>query len=101
MRVILLALIMACSPVLLDCRGGPETMSHYEMIGQHVRLLGWQYDAECDCIVPIYSERRPQQGATVLTEWRFSEEPLLEGDVLWWGLTAVDSAGWRSDQSCP
>ena len=96
----LLALLLTWSPVLLDCHGGPETISHYEMRGQHVRLLGWQYDTECDCIVPIYSERRPQTGATVLTEWRFSEEPLLEWDVLWHDLTAVDSDGRRSDEPC-
>lgn len=86
----LLLLILLWNPVTTDCRGGIEESVAYQVRGQHVMLLGWTND---DPPSPIYSERAPQQGVTMLPEWPMSTEPFMPGDVVWWELDAVDAAG--------
>lgn len=90
----LLLLILLWNPVTTDCHGKPEDIAAYEVRGQHVRLLGWTQE---DPPNPVYSERAPQQGATTLTEWTMSGAPLNPGDVAWWELHALDTAGNRSN----
>lgn len=94
----LLLLILLWDPVTMNCRGGTEEIAAYEVRGQHVQLLGWTQE---DPPQPVYSERAPQQGATTLTEWVFSGAPLRPGDVVWWELGAVDTAGNRLEGGCP
>lgn len=94
----MLLLVLLWNPVTQDCRGGPEDIAAYEVRGQHVMLLGWTQE---DPPNPVYSDPRPQQGATTLTEWVLSGAPLMPGDVAWWELQAVDAAGNRSDGGCP
>ena len=94
----LLLLILLWTPVTENCHGGPETIAAYEVRGQHVMLLGWTQE---DPPNPVYSERHPQQGATTLTEWVMSGSSLQPGDVAWWELQAVDTAGNRTNGGCP
>lgn len=93
----LLLLVLLWSPVTENCRGGTEEIAAYEVRGQHVMLLGWTHE---DPPQPVYSERVPQQGARTLTEWVMSASSLQPGDVVWWELHAVDTAGNWDDNGC-
>lgn len=95
--MIILAVLLSWAPVVLDCHGGPEAIDYYRVRGQHVQLVGWTADEPPN---PIYTSRAPQLATTSSSSYRFSPEPLDAGDLVWWELEAVDTAG-NAEGPCP
>ena len=95
----ILALILSWQVVTIDCIGGPESVNHYELRVQHIRLLEYIIDAEGNA-QPVYSEREPVFLSVYDTHAHISEYSLGVGDVVYYNVDAIDGA-FNSSVDCP